>query len=635
MRIVVSLLLFTSLLGCETRVSSPVANVTEPGSVANSDQPPNNARNKTTIVAAKPGPTLRANTEPEKPIVDETSVTEDKDSPAAVHKPGTPIGADKKLIGFACNTVEPAYLKEHVADIERLPLDGLNISVYPDDWGPQRSGQEGMFFGGRRFTSDDFRQSLADLKATPFKRFTDNFIQVETAGRGSRVTGRAADGNLDWFDPNWSGIVENGAVVARLARQAGFKGLFLDVEHYTGSLGPWRGQHIFNYAASPSRDKYTLQQTAAQVQLRGRQWMRAVSQAYPTITIIIIQDTGWHGQGLVEFFVRGMLEARGQATLIDGGESGYSCITHQQFAALRDGAEGTHAADKLLAPIEYAFGVWVDHTPNMYGGWHTKPADFHRNYRSPRELEHTLHAALAASDKYVWLYVWHPNVWFTPRVRPRAMLGQCKLCPHEKVPEAYVRALIDCRAPHDLNWAPPVAADRLFYFDDAVLVEGKAIKGSQKNLLDNPGFEQWSAAPDSQPRRWVVGGQGPLIVPERKLVKSGRLAARLTSKLPSGHVLIDMRLPAQRFAGKTITFGTWLHAGIQDVAGVEILDFVQGRHEVSSGGGHPGDGKWHFVQVTRAIRPDASGEIVLRLSVHVPFVKDAASADKRETPPAS
>ncbi|MAV35223.1 MAG: hypothetical protein CMJ59_07160, partial [Planctomycetaceae bacterium] len=54
---------------------------------------------------------------------------------------GPKIAPHKKILGFAVNTVDPAYLKEHVADIERLPLDGLNISVYPDDWGPHRSGQ--------------------------------------------------------------------------------------------------------------------------------------------------------------------------------------------------------------------------------------------------------------------------------------------------------------------------------------------------------------------------------------------------------------------------------------------------------------------------------------------------------------
>ena len=226
---------------------------------------------------------------------------------------GPPVAGHKKIIGFAVNTVEPAYLKEHIADIERLPIDGLNIFVYPDDWGPRKTGQEGMFFGGRRFKRSDFSKAVADLKATNFKRFTDNFIQVEVAARGSAVTGEPEDGNLDWFDPNWSGIAQNGAVVALLAKEAGFKGIFLDVEHYRGSLGPWAGENIFNYKACPSRDKHTLQEVAAQVQFRGRQFMQAVTRAYPDITIIVIQDTGWSGQRLVKSFVSGMLEARAHA----------------------------------------------------------------------------------------------------------------------------------------------------------------------------------------------------------------------------------------------------------------------------------------------------------------------------------
>ena len=128
---------------------------------------------------------------------------------------GGPIPSKKKLIGFAVNAVEPAYLKQHAGEMERvLPLDGLVISVYPDDWGDKRTGQEGMFFGGRRLTREDFNHTVADLKASKFKRFTDNFIQVETAARGSAITGKVEDGNLDWFDPNWHVIAENGAVAA-------------------------------------------------------------------------------------------------------------------------------------------------------------------------------------------------------------------------------------------------------------------------------------------------------------------------------------------------------------------------------------------------------------------------------------
>ena len=544
---------------------------------------------------------------------------------AAPVQTGEAIPGHKKIIAFAANTVEPAYLREHIADMEKLPIDGLNIFVYPDDWGPRRSGQEGMFFGGRRFTRSDFSKALADLKATKFTRFTDNFIQVETSGRGSAVTGRPEDGNLDWFDPNWSGIAENGAVVAWLAKEAGLKGLFLDVEHYTGTLGPWKGKDIFDYEACPSKDKHSLDEVVAQIQLRGRQFMEAMGKVYPDITIIIIQNTGWGRHNLVEFFVRGMLEARGQATIVDGGETGYSMITHKEFASLREGAESRHSREKLFAPVEYAIGVWVDRTPNAYGGWHTNPADFYKNYRSPDELEHTLHAALTEADKYVWLFTWHSNVWFNPLVRPRPMLGQCVLCPHEKVPDEYVQALINCRKPHDLDWTPKVSPARLFYFDEAILVEGDRIAGNEPNLLTNPGFEQWTAGPTSQPADWLVAGQGAVIVREEADVKAGKYAVRLTTSLPRGHVIIDKQLPAARFAGKTITLGVWVRSKIKDVAGVQILDFVQGMHEVTSGEGEgdPGDGKWHFVTATRRIRDDATGEVVLRLSAQVPFIKES------------
>ena len=187
----------------------------------------------------------------------------------------------------------------------------------------------------------DFSKALADLQATPFKRFTDNFIQVETAARGSAVTGRPEDGNLDWFDRNWAGIAENGAVVAWLAKEAGFKGLFLDVEHYTGSLGPWEGKHIFDYASSPSKDQHKLEEVAAQIQLRGRQFMHAVAEAYPDITIIIIQNTGW---GKTQ--PGGVLRAGGcwklaASATIDRWRRNrlFHLITHKEFASLREGAE--------------------------------------------------------------------------------------------------------------------------------------------------------------------------------------------------------------------------------------------------------------------------------------------------------
>jgi len=408
--------------------------------------------------------------------------------------------------------------------------------------------------------------------------------------------------------------------VAQLAKDAGLKGFFLDVEDYAGSLGPWEGKHIFDYESSPSKDEHTIEETAAQVQLRGQEFMAAVGKAYPDITIIIIQNTGWGKENLVGFFVKGMFEARGQANLVDGGEGAYYNVTHNEFAALRKTAEECHAQDKVFGPMQYALGVWIDPYPNKYGGWHTDPADFHKNYRSPRELENTLYAALTETDKYVWLYTWHESVWFTPIVRPIPMVNQCILCPHEKVPDEYVQALIDCRKPHDLNWAPKVVQDRWFYIDGAVLVEGDKITGNEPNLLDNADFEQWSDGPDALPLSWHLNGYDVVISREETLVKSGKYSVALTTSRLQGPVMVQRHLPASSYAGKTITLGAWMRAKYNSVA-VQILDSVQGMHETSTGEG-PGDGKWHFVTVTRTIRPDASGNVVLRIPQWVPFLKE-------------
>ena len=49
----------------------------------------------------------------------------------------------------------------------------------------------------------------------------------------------------------------------------------------------------------------------------------------------------------------------------------------------------------------YAFGLWLDSHPDLYGRWHTDPEEFDMNYRSPEWLENTLCSALTASDKYI------------------------------------------------------------------------------------------------------------------------------------------------------------------------------------------------------------------------------------------
>ena len=546
--------------------------------------------------------------------------------------------AAKKIIGFNPGRVDTAYLRRYVSEIETLPIDGLMISARPNNWMGRADKRNLMWFGGARFTRQDFSQAVADLKATRFKRFTDNFLDFPTtvnkdpfiAGSGKLMPAPPSYrfANIDWFDDGWSQVAENGAVAAYVAKEGGLKGLLIDVESYGDGGGVWKFPFLYeSYRQECVALGITPRSAAdcvAMVHRRGREFVAAITAVYPDITIIFIQNTGWSGGNLVKPFVKGMLERRGRASLIDGGEGGYPLITYKEFAKLRETAESSHRADEVFRPLQYGFGIWVDRTPNEYGGWHTDPADFHRNYRSPLELENTLYGALAASDRYVWLYVKHHQLWYNPDARLKenikAQVKACRLCPHLEIPQAYLDAMRNCRKPHDLNWTPELQEDRFAYFDDAALVEGNEVAATARNILDNPGFEKWAGKRTSPPESWIVTGQGAVILREEGFVKSGKYSARLTTELLQGHVIIDQHIPAAPLAGRTVTLGAWIRTSLKDVAGVQILDFAQGMWDVA-GGGHPGDGEWHFVTVTKAIRPDATGKVRLRLSAHIPYLK--------------
>ncbi len=548
--------------------------------------------------------------------------------------PGLAIPKGKKLIAFASNTVEPKYLRDHIADIEKVPLDGMVISVYADDWKGGRSGQEDRWFSGTAFRRDDFRQAVEDLKATPFRRFTDNFINFCATVRVSAPPGAAADDpasrNLDWFDPAWSGVAANAAVAAWIAKEASFKGLFLDVEPYGGGRGTWRYPFDYDRYVQSAREAgqpiKNLEECMAQVRRRGREMMEAITAVYPDITIVVIPNS--YASALAESFVQGMNDRRGRATLIDGGEGAYPSIIRAEFDAVRQQAESAHQRAGFGGSVECALGLWIDANPDQYGGWHTAPAELDKNYRSPADLENSLYAALTAADRYVWLFVWHPDLWWTPVAPPRRLDQQCKLCPHDKIPDAYREALKNCRRPHDPDWSPIAAAGRFVWIDDVRLVEGDKIVDGAKNLLKNGDLESWTAG-DAAPAGWIASGQGIAIVKDRARTRSGEYAARLTTRLPRGHVMIDHTLETARYRGKAVTFGAWVWSDIPEAGDVQILDFVDGRHEVASSTGHPGDGQWRFLTVTKTIRPDAAGDFKLRVGATVPYLTRGSRARAR------
>gem|GEM_PF-979353 len=368
---------------------------------------------------------------------------------------GPPVPERCRVIGWGSDTVDEIYLAEHVAELEQRPLDGIVISLYPDGWTGSRRHRNRNWFGSVRYSVDDFTAGIERLRNCHFERLRDNFIDLPTTAAGPRLA--------EWFDPDWAEVVAgNVAVAARVAREAGFKGLFVDTEAYAYGEGVWRAPFSYRTYADAcrvaGREPRSLRACRARIRRCGWELGRAVTTACPETTLVFMAGIGLlaeePSQDLVPAFVDGVLEGAGPRVEIhDGGERAYPRKYYDSFRQLRLEAERRGQAASRVPRmfsnrVRYGFGIWVDCRPQVYGGWHTD--DLTRNHKDGPGLEHTLYNALSVTDKYVWLYVWHPELWWTPSRGTANRI--CDLCPHEPVPAAYIDALRNCRNPHDLGW---------------------------------------------------------------------------------------------------------------------------------------------------------------------------------------
>src|SRR5436305_1343261 len=139
--------------------------------------------------------------------------------------------------------------------MERAPFDGcvFHVLVPSAQRGPENFTW--LCWGKRAFTEAELRPARDDLKATPVRRFTHNFLRFNTT-----------PADLDWFD-DFSAVVTNARLAARVAREGKCRGILLDVEEYGGKLFTYRRQRD---AKKKSWDEY-----AAQARRRGGEVMTA------------------------------------------------------------------------------------------------------------------------------------------------------------------------------------------------------------------------------------------------------------------------------------------------------------------------------------------------------------------------
>lgn len=324
-------------------------------------------------------------------------------------------GKAKKLIYYGWGSPDTLYVRDHWREMEEMPFDGVGIVVPVDrrawEQGKRDTGNQlgWKIMGKKPFRVENFRAATEDLKAAKWRRFTDNFLPVYLSAAQSTI-------GLNWFDDaRWRIVANNFGVLARIAAEAGVKGLLFDPEDYKYAL--------FNYPAQQRQLDRPFEAYRGMARRRGAEVMAAIAAVMPRPVILSLYSYSTplgHTQrgtplqkstyGLLPAFYDGLLEAMpAGGRLVDGFEHAYAYKERKQFVEGHKRIEAARALsavpDRYREKVEAGFGLWIDYKKNP-------------NYFTPQEFQRAVTSALEISDGYVWIYSEHVGFFPPSRVEP-------------------------------------------------------------------------------------------------------------------------------------------------------------------------------------------------------------------------
>jgi hypothetical protein len=341
-----------------------------------------------------------------------------------------PPATTKKLIEMGWDEPDPAFMRRHLAQLEASPFDGCVYHLAYSGPGVEHDNFTWEAWGARRFTEEELRADLDNLRATPFRRFRWNFLRLNVT-----------PGRLDWFD-DYSTVLANVRLGASIARRGGSKGILFDTEQYEGRL--------FEYPSQRDTATRSFREYSEQARRRGAEVMRAMEEGYPGLTVFLTLSAAWPyvvwldkrgpleraPYGLLVAFVDGMIQAASDsATIVDGMEASF----HARDPDLVDRHLELETAGvlawlsdstKYRRVVSRSIAIWLDFDW-QHRGWNGK--DPSRNYQTPATLERVVRHALAVADEYVWVYAEKAKWWTAAGGR-------------KDLPKAYDRALRRAKA---------------------------------------------------------------------------------------------------------------------------------------------------------------------------------------------
>lgn len=338
------------------------------------------------------------------------------------------VASSPRLIHVGWDNPSSAYVAKNWATMDKARVfDGITLNISTDDG----IGLTQKLFSRHDFTKFRFARSIADIKLATSKwqrrgTLTDNFAWLMLSPEDWTPEGK----NFSWADDTlWEQIAKNAGVMARFAKQAKLKGLFLDPEQYNATKflsceymwAAGRDNFKTNPGCTPEDNPRVPAGYLGLLQKRGRQMMTSILREFPDIVIMTTMGHSavrYNGAGynLYAGFLDGVLSAMRdapRAVLHDGMEMyglrtlqdsphckeivGFECLFNDARAM---GNYFTSEPQLFQKTVKHSPAVWIDTGRK----WNDKPNDFSGNYYSPAQLATAIESARAVSTGYVWIY---------------------------------------------------------------------------------------------------------------------------------------------------------------------------------------------------------------------------------------
>ncbi|MGH7411498.1 MAG: hypothetical protein ACREJ6_10645 [Candidatus Methylomirabilis sp.] len=339
------------------------------------------------------------------------------------------------LIEWGWDEPDQAFLRTHIAQMERKPFDGVVLHLTVPGVAPDLANFS-WHVADHRYQWHELRPAVEELQAVPFRRFRHNFLRVNL---------NPTDRPLDLLDDGaWETLLANLGLAARIARDSGLRGFMVDPEAYA-ARDPEDGRprfNVFDYRRRAVGGAGFEEYRSAAFQ-RGRQTASVLGATAPDLVLLFAFAYSFpcrsslpepeQPYGLLPAFVDGILAGKPKGMLVvEGHEPSYPFRFCHQFQEAYRSLRG-ECRRLSLSPQQYdrdlqiGFGIWMDNqsgqpcAPYREEGKSCPWADptlypeEARHRVDPSLFGDAVASALDLTDQYVWIYSEEPKWWTSAR----------------------------------------------------------------------------------------------------------------------------------------------------------------------------------------------------------------------------